>query len=262
MTGAISLAGMSALRSGAGLVTLAVPKPCLEVVASFEPSYMTLTLPADALPEDWSGGSKPSDSLHGKMDELLNATSNATCVACGPGIGRKARIQSLVWWLNLTVPSPMIVDADALFALAQRTVVLDNLAGPRVLTPHEGEFKRFLSEGERSRDELEKEAESFAKTHGVIVVLKGPRTLITDGTASIHNTTGNPGMATGGCGDVLTGIITALICQGLSAFEAAHLGVFVHGLAGDLAAQQLGQVSMIASDLIRFLPAAFQSLDD
>jgi NAD(P)H-hydrate epimerase len=100
----------------------------------------------------------------------------------------------------------------------------------------------------------------LAQQHGIVLVLKGHRTLVTDGQRSIYNTTGNPGMSTGGSGDVLTGVIAALVCQGLEPFEAAQLGVYVHGLAGDLAAEQMGQISMTAADLVRHLASAFQSV--
>jgi NAD(P)H-hydrate epimerase len=132
-----------------------------------------------------------------------------------------------------------------------------------VLTPHPGEFARLIqSQTIGTRDEQLLEAIGLAKKCGVVIVLKGHRTLVTDGRQKAHNTTGNPGMATGGTGDVLTGIITALLCQGLKPFDAARLGVHVHGLAGDLAATELGEVSLIASDLINLLPRAFKTVSD
>jgi NAD(P)H-hydrate epimerase len=175
----------------------------------------------------------------------------------------------------------MVVDADALFALAQRPVVLSAAGGPRVLTPHPGEFQRLTEKPYQDSERIEVAAElargeddrhkafrrGFAENSGsntvatkspeMVVVLKGHRTVVTDGTRVSVNQTGNPGMATGGSGDVLTGVITGLLCQGLSPFDAARLGVHVHGLAGDLAAADLGQVSLIASDLIGYLPRAF-----
>jgi NAD(P)H-hydrate epimerase len=144
--------------------------------------------------------------------------------------------------------------------LAEKRDALPGPAGPRIWTPHPGEFRRFIPGESLPREQLEQQAIELAKSTHSVIVLKGHRSLITDGSQSFHNTTGNPGMATGGCGDVLTGIITALICQGLAPLEAARLGVHVHGLAGDLAAEELGQVAMIASDLIRFLPPALQRI--
>ena len=155
-----------------------------------------------------------------------------------------------------------MLDADALNALASLPEGLAKPGGPRILTPHPGEFSRLAhaTAKARSRNDQAAQAKRLAKEHGCIIVLKGHRTFISDGKQHIENETGNPGMATGGTGDVLTGVITALLCQGLSPFDAAVLGAHVHGLAGDLAAGDLGQVSLIASDLIRYLPRAFQTV--
>ena len=153
----------------------------------------------------------------------------------------------------------MVVDADALFALAENPSVIAQPGGIRVLTPHPGEFARLAGKVPETAARTAAAAD-FARRDSsgkTVVVLKGHHTVVTDGVKFSINHTGNPGMATGGSGDVLTGIITALLCQGLSPFEAARLGVYVHGLAGDLAAADLGQVSLIASDLIHFLPRAF-----
>jgi NAD(P)H-hydrate epimerase len=144
--------------------------------------------------------------------------------------------------------------------LAEHQESLSDPGGPRVWTPHPGEFRRFVGPEPLAREQLEERCVSLARSMRSVMVLKGHETLITDGKRSFHNTTGNPGMATGGCGDVLTGLITALICQGLSPLDAARLGVHLHGLAGDLAAAELGEVAMIASDLLRFLPRAFQRM--
>lgn len=249
MAGALGLAGMSALRGGAGLVTLAVPEPILDVVATYEPSYMTTPLPAD-------GEGRVSK---GSRERIRDLAANATCIGCGPGIGRAAGVTELVTWMFAELSPPMVVDADALFALAEVPGSLEKRGGPRVLTPHPGEFRRLAGKSGQTREVMEKQAIELAAAHDLVIVLKGSKTLITDGTRSHHNTTGNPGMATGGSGDVLTGLLTALICQGLSPWEAAILGVHVHGKAGDLAAAELGQVGMIASDLLRFLPIALKT---
>jgi NAD(P)H-hydrate epimerase len=154
----------------------------------------------------------------------------------------------------------MVVDADALWALAQKAGALAKPMAPRVLTPHPGEFARLLGVEKIDAQKRESLARDFAQRTGVVLVLKGHRTVITDGTHVHLNETGNPGMATGGTGDVLTGIITALLCQGLSALDAARLGVHVHGLAGDLSAADLGQTAMISSDLVRYLPHAWKQM--
>lgn len=251
MSGAIALAGMACLRSGAGLVTLAVPEACLDVVASFEPSYMTVPLPCDER-------GRLSVAAQEHLAELADA---ATCIACGPGLGRTQPITDLVAWMYEVLPQPIVFDADALFALSERRGRLDEPAGPRVLTPHLGEFKRLVGEHELDREQAELFAAQMAIRRRAVILLKGPATLITDGRRAVHNDTGNPGMATGGTGDVLTGVIAALLGQRLAPFDAARLGAYVHGLAGDLAAAKLGPTSMIASDVISHLPQAFSALE-
>lgn len=253
MAGAIGLSGLSTLRSGAGLVKLAVPDVCLDVVASFEPCYMTIPLPCD---------SQGRLSFQAK-DTLREHLENATCVALGPGIGRSDDLNQLVKWLYRNCAKPMVIDADALNALATRERPLAEPGGPRILTPHPGEFARISQDqGHSTWLQQARKAEALAAEFGVVIVLKGHRSLITDGPRSVRNNTGNPGMATGGSGDVLTGIITALICQGLTPFDAAHLGCHVHGAAGDLAITKWGEVSLIARDMLRFLPQAFLFTDE
>jgi ADP-dependent NAD(P)H-hydrate dehydratase len=253
MAGAIALAGMSCLKSGAGQVRLAMPDRILETVAAFEPSYETIPLPCDR-----AGRIKLRSPR--KLADFLAA---ATCVACGPGLKQSKRLQSFVRSLYESLPQPMVIDADGLNALAAADEPLDNPGGPRILTPHPREFARLAKtpdDVKLAREEQIQRAQEFAAAHQIVILLKGHRTIITDGKQTAENSTGNPGMATGGSGDVLTGIITALVCQGLSPFDAAVLGAHVHGVAGDLAAKELGQVSLIASDLLKYLPAAFQSL--
>lgn len=246
MAGAAALAGMAALRGGAGLVRLAVPEPCLDTVAGFEPSYMTVPLPADD-----AGRIAPE-----AFERLLELIEPATAVACGPGLGRSPGLDRLVARLYRETAKPMVFDADALNALAAEPAALAHPGGPRVLTPHPGEFAGLIGkklDGEERNDA----AVELAARCEVVVVLKGHHTLVTDGSRRAINTTGNPGMATGGSGDVLTGLITALACQGLEPFDAARLGVHLHGLAGDLAAEEIGQVSLVAGDLIQYISEAF-----
>jgi NAD(P)H-hydrate epimerase len=251
MSGAISLSGQAALRSGAGLVTLAVPRCVLDVVASIEPSYMTTPLVDD-----------DDHIAQSATRTVAGLAQNATAVALGPGLGRRPNLIELVVALYLEINKPMVIDADALFALAERKETLANPGGPRILTPHPGEFARLTGTLPEGPQRITAAAELALREPGgkIIVVLKGHNTVVTDGTRFSLNRTGNPGMATGGSGDVLTGIITALLCQGLAPFDAARLGVHVHGLAGDLAAEDLGQVSMIATDLIHYLPKAFRAV--
>ncbi len=252
MTGAIALSGLAALRGGAGLVRLAVADCCLDTVAAIEPSYMTTPLPSD-------GAGRISLQAREAIFEL---TKSATCVACGPGLGRSNDLNELVCWLYANVAAPMVLDADALNALAERDTKLALPAGPRIVTPHPREFSRLTGVSEANRDEQIEAARRLAAEHKIVVLLKGRHSFITDGQKESLNTTGNPGLATGGTGDVLTGLVTALVCQGLSPFAAAQLGAHLHGLAGDLAAAETGQISLIASDVVRFLPQAFKALGD
>lgn len=260
MSGAISLAGMAALRAGAGLVRLAVPGVCQAIVAGHEPSYMTVPLASDnhgRIQIDFHGNDPPQ-SGEVKLGKLLDWP---TTVGCGPGLGRSDSLDEWVVWLYRHLPRPAVFDADGLNALSARSAALAAHQGPRVLTPHPGEFGRLLGKSPREvLADRETLAAEFAAHTGAIVVVKGHRTLITDGSRLVANRSGNPGLATGGSGDVLTGVITALLGQGLDPFDAARLGVYLHGLAGDLAAADLGQVSMMASDLLHYLPGAFQQL--
>jgi NAD(P)H-hydrate epimerase len=248
MAGAIGLASMSCLRSGAGLVTAAVPTVVQATVAGYEPSLMTVPLPGDD---------------HGRirmaaLPALASFLEQATVVALGPGLNRSDELVEFVGRLYREVRQPMVVDADALNALAKQPDILPQAAGPRVLTPHPGEFGRLIGRERFPTAERESLAREFVQRTGVVLVLKGHQTVIADGQQLALNSTGNPGMATGGTGDVLTGIVTAILCQQLSTYDAARLGCHVHGLAGDLAADELGQVSLIASDLVKHLPAAWQ----
>jgi NAD(P)H-hydrate epimerase len=247
MSGAAALAGMAALRGGAGLVRIAVPDVCLETVASFEPSYMTVPLPNDAA----------GRIALAALPKIIELSTAASVLALGPGLGRSDELNQLVGRLYREIEKPMVVDADALNALSTQPEIIGKPGGPRVLTPHPGEFARLVGKKLDGDRRLEAAVELAARC-GVVVLLKGHRTLITDGTKQAINTTGNPGMASGGSGDILTGLITALLCQHLEPFAAAQLGAHLHGLAGDLAAKERGEVSLIARDLVEFLPWAFR----
>ena len=252
MAGAAALAGMAALRSGAGLVRLAVAQACLDTIAAFEPSYMTV-----ALPDDTEG--RLAADFHADLAGLLPW---ASAIAVGPGLGRSPQLDHLVLELYLRAEQVLVVDADALNALSEHRHALANHAGPRILTPHPGEMARLVG---CSTDDIqadrEQHARNLADVTGAVVVLKGHQTVIAGAGQLAINTTGNPGMATGGSGDVLTGLTAAIAGQGLAAYDAARLATYVHGLAGDLQAEKLGMVSLIARDLVDGLPAAFKTLD-
>ena len=252
MTGAAHLSGMAALRSGAGLVTVGIPDAVYLVIAKRESELMIRPLPST---------SHGTLSLKG-LAEIKRFCATQNVLAIGPGLSQHSTTQQLIRKVLPATELPLVVDADGLNALKGHLKVLGSCRGRAVLTPHPGEFVRVFGGKLDDTDALRKKrAMDVAQKHGVVIVLKGHRTVIATPEGDCHvNTTGNPGMATAGSGDVLTGMIAALIGQGLPYFEAACLGAHVHGLAGDRAAAKIGQTSLIAGDLIRFLPEAFKSI--
>lgn len=251
MAGSIGLAGMATLRTGAGLAQLAVPTAILGTVAGFEPSYMTVPLA-----EDQAGRIS-----HKAGERILGLAAKATAMAVGPGLGRSAGLDRLVARLFTEVAKPAVFDADALNSLAEQPEIMTTAKGPRILTPHPGEFRRLLGGRDPgSRAASCDEAKRLAARTGTIIVLKGSETFVTDGTRDYVNHTGNPGMATGGTGDTLTGIITGLLCQGFTPFDAARLGVLLHGRAGDLGAAEIGEPSLVPADMLRHLPQAIREM--
>jgi NAD(P)H-hydrate epimerase len=259
MAGAPALAGVAALRSGAGLVTIATAASVQATVAAFNPCYMTVPLVDD---------DDGVIDLANVMD-LSAAGDHFDVWAVGPGLGRSEGVAELAARLYRDVPRPMVVDADGLnglaMALRRNPKALDKPAGPRLLTPHPGEFARLA--GGEARGGVGERAELVAQlcrrdtTGQMVVVLKGHESIVCDGGRFAVNRTGNSGLATGGTGDCLTGVTAALLGQGMNAWDAARVGAHVHGLAGDLAADALGQVSLVASDLWDYLPAAFRRLE-
>jgi len=249
MSGAAALAGRAALRAGAGLVRVATPKSVLPIVAAIEPSFTTIALPEDG------DGRISAKAIHA----VLEAIGENDAVAFGPGIGTSGAIRSVLEILLEQQPLRLIIDADGLNNLAGIKNWPARLKAKLILTPHPGEMKRLWSGllREELPAERQEQALQLAQRTNTVVVLKGAGTVVTDGEKVYINKTGNPGMATAGSGDVLTGVITALLGQGLSDFDAAVLGVYVHGLAGDIAAEKIGRVSLIATDIIDSLPDAF-----
>lgn len=250
MAGAAALAGASALRSGAGLVRVACPVEVQPTVASFEACYMTYPLPCDGEGLVDFGAARPAlEKLAGKADVL----------AIGPGLGESDAILELVRWAIESVGKPLVLDADALNALAKDASLVEKLKAPTIVTPHPGEFGRLLgASAKQVQAEREVRASAFASRNpNLVVVLKGSGTLVTDGERVYVNSTGNPGMATGGAGDVLTGVVAAMLGQKLPAFEAAQLAVYTHGIAGDIARDHSGEIGMVAGDIVDSLPDAF-----
>ncbi len=249
MSGAAALAGRSALRCGAGLVRVATPRSVLPIVASIEPSFTTI-----ALPEDDVGRISAK-----AIDTILDAVRDNDVLAFGPGVGISGGLQSILMALLEQDGLRLIIDADGLNNLAKMKGWHAKLKAEVVLTPHPGEMKRLWSGvfREEPPGDRNQQAAQLAQQTKTIVVLKGAGTVVTDGAKVYVNTTGNPGMATAGSGDVLTGAITALAGQDLNNFDAAVLGVYIHGLAGDIASEKVGQISLMTTDIIESLPDAF-----
>ena len=257
--GAAAMAGFAALRAGAGLSTVATPKTVLANVAGFHPELMT-----EPLPETESG----TISLRA-LGPGLNLLLARKTVAIGPGISRNSEtsdfVRTIVKGSDKSSVVNLVVDADALNAFEGAADQLNGRGRTVIITPHPGEMARLtgMSIPEIQANGLEV-ARNFACEHELIVVLKGHRTLIAapDGTVWV-NPTGNPGMATGGTGDILTGMVAGLIAQHpQQALEATALAVYLHGLAGDLASESVGENCMVATDLMRFLPQAFAQTRD
>ncbi len=252
MSGAAALAGRSALRAGAGLVRVAIPKSILPIVASIEPSFTTIPLAED------TKGKISSKAIN----TILEIVNDNDVIAIGPGLGTSRDIHSIIELLIEQENLKLVIDADGLNNLAAIKNWPEKLKAKPILTPHPGEMKRLWSGlfREPLPNERLEQAVQFAQKTNSTIVLKGAGTIVTDSEKYYINTTGNPGMATAGSGDVLTGIVAALLGQGMSHFNAAVLGVYIHGLAGDIAAEKLGQISMITTDIIDNLPFAFKKM--
>ncbi len=245
--GAAILAALGAGRAGAGIVRLALPAGCVPAVVPAVP-FATVRPCA----EDAAGG-----LARGALDEIVDEAGACRSVVLGPGLGRQAGTQALVAELLDALALPAVLDADGLYAVA--TLGLDVLArrrAPTVLTPHAGEFARLTGGAAPVGEAREQAAAELARRSGAIVVLKGPGTVTTDGRRARIETAGNPGMATGGMGDVLAGAIGALLCVLPDAAGAAALGVHVHARAADLAAAVSGPEGLLPEDVARGLGPA------
>jgi len=253
-TGAATLAGRAALRMGAGLVTLGTPAGCLPAIGRRTPELMV-----EPLPETPVG--TLSEEAAGRILDLARGKGG---VLIGPGLATHPSTARLLAKILPEFRVPLVIDADGLNIIAENLSLLGRLRAPAVLTPHPGEFARLT--GISAREILERRLETaseFAVKHRVVLVLKGYRTLIAgaDGRVKI-NATGNPGMATGGSGDVLSGMIASLIVQEKDLLGATAAAVYVHGLSGDIGASKIGERPLIAGDLIKYLPAAVRSFEE
>lgn len=254
MSGAASLAGLAALRSGAGLVTLAVPDSIYPIVARRDLELMV---------QPFCSTSSGVLDLRA-FPAISKILESQDVLAIGPGLSRNPSTVKLIQKIILNSKIPVVVDADALNAFEGRPEILLQAQAPLFLTPHEGEFKRLFKFSEpraKNHEARKKLARQAAENFGIYVILKGNKTIVAAPSGKVFvNQTGNPGMATAGCGDVLTGVLAGLLGAGKDHFETACLAVTVHGLAGDLAAKKIGQTSLIAGDILHFLPSAFKRL--
>lgn len=252
MSGAATLCGQAALHGGTGLVTLAVPGSILPTVASAHPSYMTHPMDEGSFP------GTPSQVADRHWEDLQPLLRKQTALGVGPGLGMQETTICLVERLYVDCTVPAVFDADALNILARDTERLRHAHGPRVLTPHPGEMARLTGVSTRQIQRYRIEmAMEFAHQHQVVCLLKGHGTIITDGDRYAINQTGGSGLATGGSGDVLTGLIAALLAQGMDAFEAAHLAAHLHGLAGELATETYSAPYVTSLEILHCLSRAW-----
>ena len=261
MTGAAYLCSKAALRSGSGIVTLGIPESLNPVMEVKLTCVMTHPLPETEASTLSNKGRK----------EIMKLCESHDVVALGPGLSQEPETRELILWLIKNIDRDIVIDADGLNALADNVNVLHKLKKGAVLTPHPGEMSRLSGLG--SAKDVQKERlntttrfvqsirKKLSNSKRLILVLKGDKSIVTDHEKVYVNRTGNPGMATAGAGDVLTGIIASLIGQGYNLFEASQLGVYIHGLAGNITAKKKGEVSMIASDIIEYLPDAFIKIE-
>lgn len=252
MAGAAIMAGKAALRCGIGLLKIAVPKSIYPVCATniLESVYYPL--------EETSNGVISSKNT----DFLLEMCEKSSAVVIGCGLSVCDDTKNLVQSVITNCEKPLVIDADALNCICNKPEILKNLKVPAIITPHPGEMARLLHSTPKTvNSNRENTAIDFAKKFGVVTVLKGAGTIIASPDGEVYiNHTGNSGMATGGSGDVLSGIIGSLLAQGASPINAAAAGVFLHGTIGDLAAEELGKISMLPTDMIDMIPTAYLKL--
>ena len=250
LTGAAALCSNAALRSGAGLVTLGIPASLNSIMSRKLTEVMTISL---------AETKEGTLSLKAEVD-ILKKIKTSDVVVLGPGLSQYPETQKLINRLILKIGKPMVMDADALNAISKNTGALKKIKSRFAVTPHPGEMSRLINKSmEYVKNNRLIVAKKFSHDYNAVVVLKGAGTVVAapDGKYYI-NTTGNPGMATAGSGDVLTGIIAGLLGQRLNMFNAARLGVYIHGLAGDLAAKDKGEIGLIAGDILEKIPYAIR----
>jgi NAD(P)H-hydrate epimerase len=251
MTGAASLTSLAALKSGCGMVTLGIPESLLSIMEIKLTEVIKKPLPE----------TKDRTLSLSSFSDIKKFSQNCTALAIGPGLSRQKETQKLIRKIIVELDIDMLIDADAINALEGHIAILKKMRRTLALTPHPAEIGRLIKKSasfvQKNRATLTK---SLTNDYNIILILKGYKTLVVKKDDFYTNKTGNPGMATAGVGDVLTGMIGSFLAQGIEKFEAAKLGVCLHGLAADLAVKDKGELSLIASDLIDYLPLAFERL--
>ena len=239
-TGAAYLAAMGALRSGAGLVFLGVPESIYAIEAVKLNEAIVFPLP------DEDGGLSAA-----AVPEIMERLPKMDAVVVGPGLGQRKGTLEVVKAVLGCAECPVVLDADGINLIASHKDIVRGRTAPTILTPHAGEFARL---SEKAVEDRKTAAEQMAQNLNCIMVLKGHNTVVTDGITTYINPTGNPGMAVGGSGDVLAGIIASLLGQGIEPLKAAACGAWIHGAAGDICASEIGQFGMLPSDMVSVLP--------
>lgn len=252
MSGSIAMSSIAALHCGSGLVTAAVPDRCLETVAGFHPALMTV-------PMDDDGSGRFSIEASASVASWLDSVD---AVGCGPGMTTGPGAVAVVDRVVRARRVPRVLDADAINVLAMIEWLSIEDLGSLVLTPHPGEFARISDVPPADRDGQIRVACELANKSGAVIVLKGGPTVVIGREGTWTNSTGNPGMATAGCGDVLTGMVTSLLGQGLCPWDAARLAVWVHGRAGDVAAEKFGQPGLTATAILDEVPVVIAEVVD
>ena len=250
LTGAAALCSLGALRCGCGLVTLGIPRSLNAIMETKLTEVMTRPLPETR---------NVSLSLEA-LPKIKKMVKGVDAVALGPGLSIDKGTKRLVNKLVKVIDKPLVIDADALNCIASNIAALKSVKSPIIITPHPGEMSRLSGlEIDTIQRNRQKVAKDLARQCNLIVVLKGNNTVVSDGKGNnFVNKSGNPGMGTGGTGDILTGMIASFLAQGVPAFKAAKLAVYIHGKAGDLAAREKGEIGLIAGDILEKVPEAFK----
>lgn len=253
MSGSVCMASMSSLRSGSGLVYTVVPS-CISNIVCIKLTECVIRSIGDF-------SNSVGCFVKNDIPQIMKAIEDCDCIVLGPGIGTNEETKAVVSHIITNYEKTMVLDADGLNCISLDVSIFNKRKAPTVITPHPKEFERLLKNSGIEYTDRVKTSTEFSNKYNVITLLKGYNTVVTNINSQYHiNPTGNPGMATAGSGDVLSGIIASLIGQGIDAFNAACCGAYIHGLAGDLAAKDKGEYGLIATDIIENIPYAISKI--